>query len=101
MKVEMIDCEAIGLEVLDVGAEAAGEEGSYEGLSGLRNDVIVQIFPSGVSFVIIHGERLVDRFRGVACVPRVDGNTGAEPAVAVRASELDKTLCQLMYLNVV
>lgn len=87
-KVKVVNGMRIGLEVLDIGAETAREEGRNEGLSGLGNDVVVEVFPACFSLFVVHGKGLTDRFGGVAGVPRVDRDARAEAAVAVRASEL-------------
>lgn len=88
MKVDVINCISVGLEVLDVRTEAAGEERGHKSLSCLGDDVVVKVFPAGIGFFVVHGQRLVDRFRGVTRVPRVDGDAGTETTVAVRASKL-------------
>jgi hypothetical protein len=40
--IQFVDSLQVSLEVLQVGTEAAGEEGGYEGLSGLGYDVAVE-----------------------------------------------------------
>ena len=83
MQVEAVDSMRICLEVLDVGAQTAGEERADEGLRSLGDNVVVQVFPPGIGFFIAHGEGLVDRFSGVAGVPGIDSNARAESAVAI------------------
>jgi len=40
--------------VLGVGTHAAVEEGGNEGLRGLGCDVVVEVFPAGLGFVVGH-----------------------------------------------
>ena len=78
----------IRLDVLQVRAHAAREERGDERLRGLRDDVVVEVLPAGERLVVGHGERLGERGGGAAGVPGVDGDAGAEAAVAVAAGEL-------------
>ena len=78
----------IRLDVLQVCAHAAREERGDERLRGLRDDVIVEVLPAGERLVVGHGERLGERGGGAAGVPGVDGDAGAEAAIAVAAGEL-------------
>jgi hypothetical protein len=45
------------------------EEGSHERLCRLGRDVVVEILPARTSFVVGHGERLLDRVGGSSGVP--------------------------------